>query len=274
MSEKYNYREVTNKFFNAINTQKTSDDETPYTFEDLEYLVEDDEMAIVHFHIKECAGWKFGIWWYKPNKEIYCGDFFTQYEELKDKFKPSRSPMSCEIVLNNASDTIDEWAIPHTPIKLIEFIINEPALAFCRDYCYWDYNYEYHTREEAEQVFREFKDQHNLEINLTKELDDKVLDWVRKNILPMFHNARIEDMGENWSPRYDVVAPITDNLDIVNEPGHYSWFDSDNNEHKKLKKEFDKLIDNCEKIAQDNNIWWFKTMYATVIFYFPEKGIF
>ena len=122
MPKKYNYREVTTKFFDAINAPKISDNETLYTFEDLEYLVEDDEMAIVHFHIKECVGWKFGIWWYKSNKEVYRGDFFAQYEELKDKFKPSRSPMSCEVILNNASN-IDKWALSYTPVKLIEFSV-------------------------------------------------------------------------------------------------------------------------------------------------------
>ena len=33
--------------------------------------------------------------------------------------------------------------------EMLEFIHNEPDLAFCRAYCGWDYNREYHTREEA-----------------------------------------------------------------------------------------------------------------------------
>ena len=39
----------------------------------------------------------------------------------------------------------------------LKFIRDEPMLAFCRDYCSWNYNQEYHTREEAEQEYLHYK---------------------------------------------------------------------------------------------------------------------
>ena len=42
--------------------------ELPYSIEDIEYLdgyfiFGFGTNSVVHFHIKECPGWKFGIWW-------------------------------------------------------------------------------------------------------------------------------------------------------------------------------------------------------------------
>ena len=44
---------------------------------------------VVHFHIKECKGWLFGIWWDLEDKNRFT--FFTQFEKTIDKFKPSAS---------------------------------------------------------------------------------------------------------------------------------------------------------------------------------------
>lgn len=63
------------------------------------------EDKVVHFHIKELKGWKFGIWWNIKGKMKF--DIFTQYERDIDKFKPSASTFAekdCEIKIRSKSE--------------------------------------------------------------------------------------------------------------------------------------------------------------------------
>lgn len=133
-------------------------DEYGYHFEDIEYLSEyfmvgTGTNSIVHFHIKECPGWLFGIWWTVPvekdDAEVeFFGEFFTQYEESIDKFKPYASIYCAELFINLE----DENGYLFNAKRIIDFIHKEPALAFCRDRYALDYNYEYYTREQAQEI--------------------------------------------------------------------------------------------------------------------------
>lgn len=107
--------------------------------------------AVVQFHIKECPGWLFGIFWDKRLLSTgsgvgYGGSFIAQYEETIDKFKPGASRICDDIQvfrkLNSSSSII-------AVLQDILFIWQEPDLAFCRDYYSIDLNRRYITREEA-----------------------------------------------------------------------------------------------------------------------------
>ena len=78
-------------FFKDVN-EYPYDDGPEYHFEDIIYLdgyfiFGSGTNSIVHFHVNECPGWLFGIWWNEPDEnERVEGQFFTQYEEARDKF--------------------------------------------------------------------------------------------------------------------------------------------------------------------------------------------
>ena len=79
--------------------------------------------SVVHFHIDECPGWKFGIWWDVPDdnvSELVHGQFFAQYEETINKFKPSYSQLHAKLFVNIKQDDADTWE-SH---KIIDFIKN------------------------------------------------------------------------------------------------------------------------------------------------------
>lgn len=108
---------------------------------DIEYLngyfiFEYGKDMVVHFHLKECKGWKFGIWWREVEKEAqkknhrFNYDFFAQYEENIDKFKPSASVLVEEDVgFEEKSDDV----LGYDMEKICKFIKNHPLRAWYAD---------------------------------------------------------------------------------------------------------------------------------------------
>ena len=271
------FKRATDIFFEDLNDLEY---DSSLSFTDVEYLdgyfiFGTGTNSVIHFHIKECPGWKFGIWWNVPedisdgSKLFIKGEFFAQFEEAIDKFKPSASNIhetfSIQSEGKNYLDVLDVR-------KDIEFIRDEPYLAFCRDYWYYDYNQTYLSREEAKQRYDDWREERDKEKALTTKWDSKILKWVEDNILPIFTNAEIVDQGEGWSPRYDVFAPLNENSDIADEPGWYSWYaDEKTEEDIKLLKEFDALMEAAQKEFKEINSCYFYPIHQSVLFYSKEE---
>ena len=260
-------------FFQMINEEYTLKD-SPVHFNDIQFLdghfiFGSGTNTVVHFRIDECPGWLFGIWWTIPdgsnsNQKYISGEFFAQYEETVDKFKPSRSAICSTITLIPDGDCQNYSC--YTAAKMISFIRDEPYLAFCRDYCDWNYNEEYHTRDEAKAVYDKYRVRKDNKVKYTKEFDDKILAFVKDKILPLFTDAKIRDLGENWSPRYEVVAPLKKNKDVVKKYGSYCWFDDDDEEGKKTMEEFNALKEECYAIANEYDFCWFSPIDSIITF--------
>jgi len=208
------------------------------------YIFGSGSNSVLHFHVQECPGWKFGIWWNEPKEteqNYVTGDFFAQYEETIDKFKPSASVIGQTCYVHEESD-LDI----HVEQDLT-FIRDEPYLAFCRDYCYWDYNHEYHTREEAKEVFDKWVADTALEKKANAELiqlnQRLVLETLRES-LDEGEEVFLFDRGECWSPRYEFVvySPTT-------EPDHIYIGDCEGWEER--EKQIQAFIDQY----RDQNIW-------------------
>lgn len=161
--------------------------------------------SILHFHVRECPGWKFGIWWSEPRAPeqmpVQC-DFFAQYEATIDKFKPSAS------VIEQACYLYEAGGLDYDIYANLKFIRDEPYLAFCRDYCGWDYNHEFHTREEAKEVY----DKWVMTTELTKTANEKFTQLNKQLILEFLRDWLDEDeelflvdRGPHWSPRYEYI---------------------------------------------------------------------
>lgn len=264
------FKKCAELFFRAVNDNYVMED-GPVHFSDIEYLdgyyiFGFGTNSVVHFHIDECPGWKFGIWWSTPEegKPYVSGEFFAQFEEAIDKFKPSASEICRNIsIYPDESFESSVWSVS----KEIRFIRNEPTLAFCRTYCGWDYNTEYHTREEAEGEYREYREREENKYHYTSLVDKKILKFVEEKVLPMFRNARIEDMGEGYHPRYDIVAPLKDNTDVVNEPGWYGWFENDYEDRQKVMAEFNALIEEGKKYGDQYGFYYFTPIHNSIGFY-------
>ena len=162
--------------------------------------------------------------------------------------------------------------------RQLAFIHKEPYLAFCRDQCCWDYNTEYHTREEAEEVFNRFCKHRDDEKKYTEICDKRVLDFVRENVLSCFDSARIADLGDWVHPRYEIRAPWENNKDLAEGPGVYDLFADDDEDGAKIINELDAIISECERLAREHEVYWYPPLHTNILFYgngctgLPEAG--
>ena len=219
--------------------------------------------SVVHFKIKECPGWLFGIWWREPTlvgkrPKTYemKGQFFAQYEEIIDKFKPSASQILSELCAykTKRSESCD-WQLDYIEevSDIIRFIIKEPALAFCRDYCGWNYNTSFHDRRSAKKKFEDWKQWNTTRKTYTKICDDKVLAFIKERVLPLYgETAQIVDRGENWCPRYQIISKLTEG-DCMRRPGYY---DSDAEEFPAAVEEFEALELECKELSNQYEFYW------------------
>lgn len=94
------------------------------------------EDSVVHFHIKGIRGWKFGLW-IDAESDKDTAQLFAQYEELIDKFKPSRSFFVVSIDKNSlerAYKTADYSF--YGLLDMVKHIKHNPHLALVQD-CGW-----------------------------------------------------------------------------------------------------------------------------------------
>ncbi len=245
------YKQATDMIFDALKKECGLD----ITIEDVEYLdgyfiFGKGTNSVVHFHIKETPGWKYGIWWEPIEKEdkdyytdrLHC-KVFTQYEEEIDKFKPSASMVCEEFDIYFAHPTANRIWMFASDIK---FIHDEPYLAFYREMHYTDFNREYVSRAKAKAYFeRHFKEKKLMEE--TKVLNDKeILDTLYEILKEDIDDGGcfIQDRGANWSPRYEIIVKNTWEV----EDGCYDIFNCFEDEAaKEMRKLWEKTIKNCEK---------------------------
>ena len=263
------------KFKMAMKTfEKALKEDIKVTFKDVKYLdgyfiFGTGTNSVVHFKLKETPDWLYGIWWNIPKKyyakekrkmvlpKFVEGHFFAQYEKNIDKFKPSASTIQCEfsIVPNDNHCSLYEVA------KNIEFIIKEPYLAFCRDYCYNDYNHEYLSRNKAKRIYKKWCKEENNYIKWNKILNDRFIKFVKNMLKEEIEsdNAFIVDMGENCSPRYEIFVKSSYYPNLTIEKGCcFCLFDEEDAESIKAKAKWDKEIKKCEKISNKHGSYWFR----------------
>lgn len=164
--------------------------------------------SVVHFHVAECQGWKFGIWW-DANSEG-TGEFFTQFEDNIDKFKPSASYFHIKFSIKNVEEIV----------ALLKKISEHPAIAFYED-AHWCLDV---TDEEAQQRLEAFKVHREKEHRLCNYYNQQVHDYLTKNILPLFNNAAIEEDAYRC-PCFELVVPLEDNTCFQDGQGFYEFSD-------------------------------------------------
>lgn len=265
-------KQATDLVFNALKKELKEYRKLDITIEDVEYfdgyfIFGMGTNSVVHFHIKETPGWKYGIWWSPVEKgdsedpehpttyetdRLRC-NIFTQYEEEIDKFKPAASMVTDKfnVYLDNTSTNF-AWDFARD----IKFIHDEPYLAFYRDMRYSDFNKEYVSRAKAKSYFERHFKQKKL-IEETKALNDRKL---LKTIYTILKedidegNCFIHDRGDNWSPRYEIIMKNTYGVD----DGYYELFDMlEEADATKAQKLWDGTIKECEKRAKKIGSYWY-----------------
>lgn len=276
------YKQMTESFFSTLSSEifAWSKDKikgvdslaiTDVEYLDGYYLFPMGTNSVVHFKIKECPGWLFGIWWQEPVKEDkksktfrLKGTFFTQYEEVLDKFKPSASTIkedfSAVIVKKSRDPELNTWHLSYIGkiMDAVRFIIRDPALAFCRDYCGWDYNTEYHDRRSAKKKFEEWQKWNTDKKTYTKICDDKIISFAKEKLLLLCgKTAELYDQGENVSPRYQMICRLSDAEGEIKGPGYYEL---NLEEYPEIGAEWLDLEEECKAISDKYEFYWFNPL--------------
>lgn len=268
------YKQATGLVFNALKKELKDYRKFDITIEDVEYLdgyfiFGMGTNSVVHFHIKETPGWKYGIWWSPVSKQdsedpehpttyetdrLHCS-IFTQYEEEIDKFKPSASMVTDKFNVYLDSSSIDfAWDFAQD----IKFIHDEPYLAFYREMHYSDFNKEYVSRAKAKSYFERYFKQKKL----TEETEALNNHELLKTIYTILKEdidegtCFIYDRGDNWSPRYAIAMKNTYEV----EDGCYGIFDIlEDTYAAEARKLWDETIKECEKRAKKIDSYWYES---------------
>lgn len=289
------YKAITEQIlYRSIPQVLIEDDECTFTVTEIEYfkgyfLVGKGTNSVVQFKIKENPEWLFGIW-YSLKEDELCNDLptitvemFAQYEEEIDKFKPSASVFQNTICTNSRLENLDDYALWDFA-RQIRFIIKEPALAYCRDVYHWDYNEEYHTREEAERTMAEDVERKDRRQSFKEYAENALLNYI-KNFWKG-ETVFIHDFGECISPRYEVTflyedqeddtRPINERIDGM----HYlSYIESQENEPSDFPDDikmyqffrgYHELKTRLEKESDEYDFYWWPDVGS--FFYFQSMS--
>lgn len=268
------YKNLTQKIFDLTNkdlfefpieNQYGKDLYNSIEFYDVKYKSSyEGDNSVVDFKVKECPDWKFRVCWEpktnenKKDKRLFVeGKFFCCYEPLEDKFNYYNSNIKCKLGgCQVEKGNLKDWAIYPDDVRgIIEFIIKEPYLAFCREYCGWDYNKQYHDRRSAQNKFKKWKAYHELSEQVRAENDQKYLDYIKENILPIYgENTIIVDRGENWSPRYEMICKSSE---FTPEPGIKPGCYSVMSEQKEVATHLYNFAESLTKQADDQDVVWY-----------------
>ena len=274
------YKQATELVFSALKEELNKYEPFEITITDVEYLdgyfiFGMGTNSVVHFHIKETAGWKYGIWWspveksestkeqpiYDQNK-LRCS-IFTQYEEEIDKFKPSASMVHTDFNIELDYKTISYGLYEFT--RDIKFIHDEPYLAFYREMHYTDFNREYVSRAKAKSYFERHFRQKRREAEISaltdRELLKTVYDILKEDIDD--GNCFIYDRGDCWHPRYEIIVKNTWE-DVEN--GCYELFDLfEDSDAAELKKLWYDTVKRCEKRAKKADYSWYTCCHDSIL---------
>ena len=228
-----NNRRIANSVFNELIRNNLIP--TDIEFGNGYFIFEMGDDSVVHFHVKGCKGWKFGMWINTGNEDNII-QYFAQYEDNIDKFKPSRSSF-CENVslaslreVRRDKEKVKEGKYffimaYHKIVEMTLHIKNNPKLAYLQDSMYDTY-----ITEPSHKAYRRQKfDDYKYKVRKIKEhITDEVFAYnfnkfsakiAKKRFANVIEDIEIIDNNtEDWScsPRYDAkftYKPIFENKD-------------------------------------------------------------
>lgn len=198
-SEKF--LKLTNQLFEHLKSQNYTI--TTEQYGDGYFIFDYGPNTVVHFRLKETPGWLYGVWWsFKVNKEgiiSIVGEFFAQYEEEIDKFKPSASYYAYDMEVLMAADgsvCLEEGEV----VSIINFIRDHPYRAWNGHISFNDKIPGIRAWLNYQKRQRHLRKGKRLEKNLYKDLCKFAK--ITSKLLKYTNNITVEDYGEGIYPRY------------------------------------------------------------------------
>lgn len=250
--------------------------------------------SVVHFRIKECPGWYFGIWWDSIDEEnkTVKGTFFTQYERDIDKFKPTASDHTTRIEVSYRTKSYDDvWLLDCTVSYMIKYLNKHFYKAWCGYgkyttgsglHCWYRYiKYRWYL----------FKDEY-----LTEKASKWCVKYLKKILEELYEGEVLVSKTENQSPKYELCISYEKNKHYFDKVGNYNIFLSneeiedyfkelgDNltdpediklynfcNKSKKLENKYDRKVKHFDRIASLIGIHFISIQVNKVVNVFNGK---
>jgi len=294
------YKRETERFFEKLDAHLKEFYQLSFTPYDVEYgdgyfIFGHGTNTTISFHVKEAPGWLFGIWWspieiIETRKEgeprqyyqdkIKC-EFFAQYEETIDKFKPAASMFEGSFDWEFAKPEEEEeenlWRMCFDARRVVQLILQYPYVAFVREIHWQNLNEEYVTPEEAEQIYQDWRLRKNAIKLMERENETAMIECVKTIWKPWI------DSGDAFiatrphiSPRYELVIRNIwkdDQGQEDSKDGCYDIFDfgvewPDKAEDKAL---WDKTVAECQARAKALDTHWFNEFSSCLLIISGEK---
>lgn len=242
------YKKLTKRILKQI--EKKGFCPTDIKFDSGYFIFEHEKDSVVKFHIKECKGWLFGIWWSKDDY-IKC-EFFTQYEDCIDKFKPSASVLVMNETLYDTKKTDIEY-ISYEFVDLIEYIKKFPYKAWYRDVFFGYDIWQEVSGFEAWKEYIEYRIKRAFEKRLSRYLHERCRKLLQKIADEVLIEGVVQDEWKNdfvVYPRF-LLRGKNFKKNRVEEKGFYEI--NENDLSPKLRKEWKKYQKVQEKWRRYNN---------------------
>ena len=209
--------------------------------------------SVVEFDIEELPDRHFGLWFVDVDKDFITADVFWQYKKNIDKFKPSASTY-CYRISFYVCDK--KFVSQHDFEYALLFTLNEPELAFCREYLGWNYNEGYHSRLSAKCEFYRYKLKDKIESKQEESYKRKMFKWVKNKLGKLLgYKIYIYDQGPMWAPRYQLYASIENKPKNASSESSSVWLeDIDKKIYKKFKareKHYNKMYFGFSKLFHE-----------------------
>ncbi len=292
------FKRETERFLTKLDAHLKEFYELSLTPEDIQYedgyfLFGHGTNSVVSFHAKEAPGWLFGIWW-SPKEIIetrregepvrYENDclrceFFAQYEETIDKFKPTASMFVEEFdwEFEKPGEEENLWRLCFDACRAIRLILQYPYVAFVRELRWSDLNVDYISPEDAEQFYTEWRLKDNAKKLMRQENEKAMLDCLNYIFEPIIKSGDAFIADRPFiSPRYELIMRNVwkdDQGQEESQDGCYSLFDfgADWPDKKEDEELWNKTRKECEERAKALDDWWSCPVSYTVIILSGEK---
>ena len=252
-------------FIRQVNNEFCAGYKDRYGVSKVDFFMEDSNYSkdyfYIRFRIEQRPEWMFGVECVKKSVENTYIDFtfrfWGQYWDVVDKFRYSRAKYRDESTLRIFTEEDTEFyyeeAIDivgvYTICRIIDFMIKEPEMAFCRDYYGWDYNLELHTKRSAVTQYNKWRKEF-IAKNSAKEICRvKLLHFIKDEVMPFYpEDAFIVDKGDNVRPRYDIC--VYDEKCTGTSFGIYLL----KKEEKEVHRKYRIFLKECRQVFKEHNV--------------------
>lgn len=236
-----------------------------YSVSKVDFFIENSDCSkdyfYIRFRIEQNPEWMFGVECMKKSVEKTYIDFnfrfWGQYWDVVDKFRYSRAKYRDESTLRIFTEEDTEFTYEEAIdiggvyyiCKIIDFIIKEPEMAFCRDYFGWDYNLELHTKRSAMNQYNKWRKEFMAENSAKEICRVKLLYFIKNEVMPFYpEGAYIVDKGDNVRPRYDICVYDEKCVGL-------NWgIDLLKKEEKEIRRKYRVFLKECRQVFKEHRV--------------------